>query len=104
MHENATAFGLSVEMEIPANDRSRLFGRVKRIPAADPLCPWATRTWRFTAKATRIPFRLVMGYQSKLGRQYPPFTRKRQIAALHVGKRDVFSATNFADMLAESLA
>ena len=75
MRENATAFGLSVEVELPANDKSCLFGRVKHIPATYSMCPWATQTWHFTAKATRIPVGLVMSYQSKLGREYPPLTR-----------------------------
>ena len=104
MHENAIAFGLSVEMEIPANDRSRLFARVKLIPSAYSICSWATHTWCFTAKSTRIPFGLVVSYQSKFGREYPPLTSKRQITALHSSKRDVFPTVDFVDMLVESLA
>ena len=104
MHENATAFGLSVEMEIPANDRARLFGWVKRIPAAYSICPWATHTWCFTAKATRIPVWLIIVHQGKLSREYPPLTSKRQIAALHFSNRDIFPAVNFSDMLIESFA
>ena len=61
----------------------------------------STYTWHLAPKTAFIPLRAIVSDDGELGREYPPFTGKRQIAALHFCQRDVLTAADFSNMLIE---
>jgi hypothetical protein len=72
------------------------------IPPTHAICSGTANTWYFASESALVPFRPVMSHERKFGGKYPPFAGKRQIAAFHIGKRDVLSPIDFCDVFTKA--
>src|SRR2546429_1452340 len=69
------------------------------IPGAYAMCPRSPCARSFAAEPAIVPFWRVMADQREFRSEYPPFAFKPQIAARHLGKRNVSAPVDLAHVL-----
>ena len=76
--------------------------RKQLIPSAYAMRSRAAHARHLAAKPAFVPFGLIVSDERKFSGEHPPFTGKREIAALHVVQRDILPPADLANMLSQT--
>ena len=96
MHPGATPFRIIRRNGYKCEPGS--FFRKSLIPSAYAIRSRTAHARYLAAKSAFAPFGLIVSDERKSGCEYPPFTGKSQIAALHVVQCDIFPLADLANM------